>query len=166
MTTVFVHSFETSLGTFHAAATERGLALLMLPGATKEEFETSLKRMYPKSEVRTSGPIIDQAEQEIKAYLAGKLTRFTVKVDMTCTPFSQKVLDEVARIPYGETRTYGQVATRIGNPKAFRAVGTANAHNAVPIIIPCHRVVATSGLGGYGGGLSMKEKLLKLEGAL
>jgi len=166
MTTVYTSSFETPLGTFHAAATDRGLALLMLPGTTEKEFESTLKKLYPDCERSTGGVVLDKTEYEINAYLAGSLTRFTVEVDWTGTPFSRQVLKEVSRIPYGETRTYGEVASKIGKPKAFRAVGSANAHNAVPIVVPCHRVIATGGLGGYGGGLPMKEKLLKLEGAL
>ncbi|TET95557.1 MAG: MGMT family protein, partial [Candidatus Zixiibacteriota bacterium] len=72
----------------------------------------------------------------------------------------------VARIPYGRTMTYGEVARAVGSPKACRAVGTANAQNNLPLVIPCHRVVASSGLGGYGGSVEMKKRLLRLEGAL
>ncbi len=166
MNVIYVDSFDTSLGTFHAAATEKGLALLLLPGASEDEFVTAVKKRFPDAIVEPGGAVLEQAEAEIRAYLAGQRTGFTVPLDVTGTEFSQRVLAEVARIPYGETRTYSEIAARVGSPKAFRAVGTANAHNAVPIIIPCHRVVATSGLGGYGGGLPMKEALLKLEGAL
>lgn len=102
--------------------------------------------------------------RELKQYLAGERTEFTFPIWADGSEFSQRVWRAVQAIPYGETITYGELARRIGNPKAFRAVGTANGRNPLPLVIPCHRVVAAGGrLGGYGGGLRLKRRLLDLE---
>ncbi len=87
-----------------------------------------------------------------------------IPIEAAGTDFNRKVWEQVSRIPYGKTRTYGEIARTIENPGAFRAVGTANGRNPIPIVIPCHRVVAAGGkLGGFGGGLPLKRKLLDLE---
>jgi methylated-DNA-[protein]-cysteine S-methyltransferase len=105
-------------------------------------------------------PVIDQ----LNAYFAGELREFAVNLDPEGTLFQLRVWRELSRIPYGETISYGQLATRIGNPNASRAVGLANGSNPISIIVPCHRVIGSNGkLTGYGGGLPIKEKLLGLE---
>ncbi len=99
-----------------------------------------------------------------RAYFAGELETFDLPLAPGGTPFQQRVWNELCKIPYGETISYGQLAQRIGNPNASRAVGLANGSNPIPIIIPCHRVIGSNGkLTGYGGGLPIKEKLLALE---
>jgi len=104
---------------------------------------------------------------QLQAYFAGQLRRFQVPLDMQGTGFQQRVWRQLETIPYGETRSYLQIATAIGAPKAVRAVGAANGANPIPIIVPCHRVIGASGkLVGYGGGLPLKKRLLELEGAL
>jgi methylated-DNA-[protein]-cysteine S-methyltransferase len=112
--------------------------------------------------------LLDQARRELDLYFAGKLTAFTVPVAPRGTVFQRKAWAALQKIPYGVTRTYGQQATAIGSPKAFRAVGLANGKNPVAIIIPCHRVIGASGsLTGFGGGIERKQYLLDLEqGAL
>lgn len=111
-----------------------------------------------------SDQILDQAEAELKEYFAGERKEFTVSVRLTGTEFQKKVWAALEEIPYGGTATYGEIAARIGSPKACRAVGTANHHNPVPIIVPCHRVIGAGGsLTGYGGGLEVKAYLLTLE---
>ena len=111
-----------------------------------------------------SNQILDQAEAELKEYFAGERKEFTVPVRLMGTDFQKKVWAALAEIPYGGTATYGEIAARIGSPKACRAVGTANHHNPVPIIVPCHRVIGAGGsLTGYGGGLEVKAYLLTLE---
>ena len=111
-----------------------------------------------------SDQILDQAEAELKEYFAGERKEFTVPVRLMGTEFQKKVWAALAEIPYGGTATYGEIAARIGSPKACRAVGTANHHNPVPIIVPCHRVIGAGGsLTGYGGGLEVKAYLLTLE---
>lgn len=105
-----------------------------------------------------------EAVRQLDAYFAGELTAFDLPVAPAGTPFQQTVWAELRRIPYGETISYGELARRIGNPTASRAVGLANGANPVAIIIPCHRVIGSTGkLTGFGGGLDVKEKLLSLE---
>jgi len=104
------------------------------------------------------------ATTEIIEFLDGKRTSFSVNAKMTGTDFQKKVWDELTQIPYGETISYRELAERIGNPKAIRAVGSANGKNPVSIIVPCHRVIGSDGsLTGFGGGLENKRKLLELE---
>ncbi len=102
--------------------------------------------------------------RQLRAYFAGDLETFNLPLAPQGTPFQQEVWKELCKIPYGETISYGELAKRIGNSKASRAVGLANGSNPIPIIIPCHRVIGSNGkLTGYGGGLPIKEKLLALE---
>jgi methylated-DNA-[protein]-cysteine S-methyltransferase len=109
-------------------------------------------------------PLVAEALRQLRAYLAGELRDFNLPLDMAGTPFQNKVWRALLEIPYGQTRSYAQVARTVGNPKAVRAVGTANGSNPVPIVVPCHRVINTGGkLGGYGGGLPLKRLLLDLE---
>ena len=104
------------------------------------------------------------ARQQLKQYFAGERKEFDLPLHLTGTEFQIQVLEELQRIPYGETTSYGDIAKRIGRPKAVRAVGAANGRNPLPIIIPCHRVIGSSGdLTGFGGGLDTKEALLRLE---
>ena len=105
-------------------------------------------------------PFID----EVNEYLAGERTKFTFAIDQPGTPFQKQVWKELCRIPYGKTISYGELAERVGKPKAYRATGTANGKNQIAIVVPCHRVIASGGkLGGYGGGLWRKKWLLNLE---
>ena len=101
---------------------------------------------------------------QLRAYFAGELETFDLTLAPEGTPFQQRVWDELCKIAYGETISYGELAKRIGNPNASRAVGLANGSNPIPIVIPCHRVIGSNGkLTGYGGGLPIKGKLLALE---
>jgi methylated-DNA-[protein]-cysteine S-methyltransferase len=105
-----------------------------------------------------------KAKREILAYLEGSLKRFTVPMVLTGTAFQRAVWAKLLAIPYGKTRTYGQIAAELGKPRAARAVGTACGSNPIPILVPCHRIVAGNGaLGGFGGGVGMKHDLLELE---
>lgn len=104
------------------------------------------------------------ARQQLEEYFAGERTVFDLPLHLSGTDFQVQVLQELQRIPYGETTSYGEIAKRIGRPKAMRAVGAANGRNPIPIIVPCHRVIGSSGdLTGFGGGLATKEALLRLE---
>ncbi len=104
------------------------------------------------------------ARQQLEEYFAGERTVFDLPLHLSGTDFQVQVLQELQRIPYGETTSYGEIAKRIGRPKAMRAVGAANGRNPIPIIVPCHRVIGSSGdLTGFGGGLDTKEALLRLE---
>jgi methylated-DNA-[protein]-cysteine S-methyltransferase len=111
-------------------------------------------------------PLLTEAARQLQAYFAGQLREFSLPLDLQGTDFQKRVWGQVAAIPYGETRSYGQIATAIGSPRAVRAVGAANGANPVPIVVPCHRVIGANGkLVGYGGGLALKKRLLELEGA-
>jgi methylated-DNA-[protein]-cysteine S-methyltransferase len=106
----------------------------------------------------------ESAVEQLQAYFAGRLTRFSLKVAPAGTPFQRRVWNALTTIPYGETRSYAQVADAIGNRAAVRAVGLANGRNPVSIVVPCHRVIGSDGsLTGYGGGLARKRFLLELE---
>ncbi|MDR1476610.1 MAG: methylated-DNA--[protein]-cysteine S-methyltransferase [Rickettsiales bacterium] len=113
---------------------------------------------------RASVPILLEAEKQLRAYFAGRLKKFDLPLDMRGTEFQRRVWSALRKSPYGETRSYGDIAAMAGNPKACRAVGMANNRNPVSIIVPCHRVVGHDGsLVGYGGGLKAKKFLLELE---
>lgn len=104
------------------------------------------------------------ARQQLEEYFAGDRKEFDLPLNLSGTEFQVKVLEELQRIPYGETTSYGDIAKRIGRPRAMRAVGAANGRNPIPIIVPCHRVIGSSGdLTGFGGGLDTKAALLRLE---
>jgi methylated-DNA-[protein]-cysteine S-methyltransferase len=110
--------------------------------------------------------LLVEATDELRAYFAGKLREFCVPLDMQGTEFQVRVWKQLLRIPYGETRSYAQIAKAVARPRAVRAVGAANGSNPLAIVVPCHRVIGTSGkLTGYGGGLPLKKRLLELEGA-
>lgn len=120
----------------------------------------------PEGERNDSNELLGQAANELRDYFGGKLRVFYVPLDMQGTDFQLSVWNCVWKIPYGETRSYAEIAEEIGKPKAVRAVGAANGSNPIPIIVPCHRVIGSSGkLTGYGGGLPLKKRLLELEGA-
>ncbi|MDX1884445.1 methylated-DNA--[protein]-cysteine S-methyltransferase [Mycolicibacterium sp. 120270] len=105
-----------------------------------------------------------EAVEQLESYFAGELFDFDLELDMVGTPFQRKVWTALLTIPYGETRSYGEIAAQIGSPGAFRAVGLANGHNPIGIIVPCHRVIGANGsLTGYGGGLDRKRTLLAME---
>ena len=110
-------------------------------------------------------PMLLRTEKELNEYFSHKRKAFTVPLDMRGTYFQKQVWEALLGIPFGETRTYGQLANQLGNPKATRAVGAANGRNPIAIIVPCHRVIGFSGkLTGFAGGLDAKDHLLKLEG--
>lgn len=118
----------------------------------------------PKPEWQENAAPLCETIRQLRAYFAGKLEQFELQLAPHGTDFQLSVWNQLCRIPYGETISYGELARRIGNPKASRAVGLANGSNPIPIIIPCHRVIGSNGkLTGYGGGLPIKEKLLALE---
>lgn len=111
-------------------------------------------------------PVLRETKGQLEAYFAGTLREFDVPVHLAGTPFRLRVWDELRKIPYGQVISYAELARRIGQPNAVRAVGGANHHNPIAIIVPCHRVIAADGsLCGYGGGLDLKRALLELEGA-
>jgi methylated-DNA-[protein]-cysteine S-methyltransferase len=164
--TVYVHSFETPIGKLQSATTDKGVALILLPTDAPLDPDRLTAKYFPSYEVQTDGALNRTVATQILEYLNGRRTAFDLDLDWQGTPFQLKVLRRVAKIPYGKTRTYGEIARLVGRPSAARAVGAANGSNRLPLVIPCHRVVAANGLGGYGGGLALKRRLLELEGAL
>ena len=109
-------------------------------------------------------PVLIEAERQLKEYICGERNSFDLPIKIAGTPFQMQVLDAVSKIPYGETRSYGQLCESIGNPKAARALGSAIHRNPLPLIIPCHRVIAANGkLGGFVWGTDVKRRLLQLE---
>ncbi|MEV7684548.1 methylated-DNA--[protein]-cysteine S-methyltransferase [Streptomyces bungoensis] len=109
-------------------------------------------------------PVFAEAAEQLSAYFAGESKEFTVRLALRGTPFQRRVWEQLTKIPYGETRTYGRLAEALGSPGASRAVGLANGRNPIGIIVPCHRVIGSDGsLTGYGGGLDRKQRLLDFE---
>lgn len=140
-----------------------GAATAKTAQAGAEMFEKVMPTQQTQ-EARAAQEILEQAAREIGEYFEGKRRAFAVPTAAAGTPFQQAVWNALKEIPYGETRTYGEIARRIGHPRASRAVGQANNRNPLPIVVPCHRVIGASGaLTGYAGGLAVKVRLLELE---
>jgi methylated-DNA-[protein]-cysteine S-methyltransferase len=118
----------------------------------------------PGGDAAAATPVLKKTALQLAEYFAGERTGFDVPMELDGTEFQRQVWAELSLIPYGETISYGELARRVGRPKGPRAVGQANGRNPVPIIVPCHRVLASAGIGGYGGGLPVKRALLALEG--
>ena len=147
---------NTPVGELLLAGEEDALCLVGFP-------EGSMRR-EPESDWTYCEEPFTEAMQQLGDYFAGKRHSFDLNLSPGGTEFQLSVLDELQRIPYGVTASYGEVAERIGKPKASRAVGAANGRNPIPIIIPCHRVIGSNGaMTGFGGGIPMKKALLKLE---
>jgi AraC family transcriptional regulator of adaptative response/methylated-DNA-[protein]-cysteine methyltransferase len=151
-----------------AGATDRGVCLLEFTDRRMLEHQIeTLGRRFKAALAPGSHPYLSRLTSELAEYFSGTRRAFTVPVHAPGTPFEMQVWQALQDIPYGETRSYEDVARAIGSPKAVRAVGRANGLNRVAIVIPCHRVVNKSGeLGGYGGGLWRKRRLLHLERSL
>lgn len=156
---------ETPLGRLRVGATDRGVVRTILPAEDDEDVLAQLAAKLSPRIVRTSTPTIAVARRQLDEYFAGRRRAFDVPLDWALTAaFRRDVLRATARIPYGETTSYRQVATEAGSPKAVRAAGSALATNPLPILVPCHRVLRTDGsLGQYLGGEAAKQQLLTLE---
>lgn len=158
---------DSPFGPLLLASTPRGLVRVGLPNQDADALLVDLAaRVSPR--VLEAPAQLDQARRELDLYFEGKLTDFDLPLDWRLSrDFRRRVLRSIARIPYGQTRSYTQMAKSAGNERAVRAAGTACGSNPIPLVVPCHRVLRTGGaLGGYGGGLPMKEGLLRLEGVL
>jgi methylated-DNA-[protein]-cysteine S-methyltransferase len=158
---------DSPFGPLLLAQTPRGLIRVGLPNQDPDELLVELcERISPR--VLEAPGELDEARRELDLYFAGKLDRFGLPLDWRLSEgFRRRALRAIAKIPYGQTRSYTEIAARAGNERAVRAAGTACGRNPIPVVVPCHRVLRRGGaLGGYGGGLPMKEALLRLEGAL
>jgi methylated-DNA-[protein]-cysteine S-methyltransferase len=121
----------------------------------------------PRHERHDAGdvpPVLEESATQLEEYFAGERTEFDLPMALDGTPFQRAVWAELTHIPYGQTISYGELARRVGRPSGPRAVGQANGRNPIPIVVPCHRVLASNGIGGYGGGLEVKRALLAVEG--
>lgn len=146
--------FDTPLGPMGLAEEDGAIIRLYLPGQGVPRIVTH------------ETPLLLEGKRQLTEYFAGKRKEFDLPLNAEGTEFRKKVWQTLTKIPYGETITYGELARRVGNPRAARAVGGANHHNPISILIPCHRVVGADGsLTGYGGGLELKKALLALEQA-
>ncbi|MEB3102253.1 methylated-DNA--[protein]-cysteine S-methyltransferase [Ferviditalea candida] len=159
---------DSPVGPLLLAGTENGMCLIEFGQLANKPVEQNVMkwfgRRYSAVRLQQNGGQLNGAAAQLREYFAGKRRRFELKLDLQGTPFQLKVWHALSEIPYGETRSYAQIAGAVGSPKAVRAVGGANNRNPLPIVIPCHRVIGSDGtLTGYGGGLSIKEHLLSLE---
>ncbi|MBM4333887.1 MAG: methylated-DNA--[protein]-cysteine S-methyltransferase [Deltaproteobacteria bacterium] len=158
--------FQVKLGWMGVVGNEKGLQRIYLPGLKREELKKRITSEFPESK-ENAGSLTREKNQFVE-YFSGERIKFDLTLDLSgATPFQKKVYAVMSKIPFGEVRSYRWLAQRIGNPKALRAVGSANARNQWPVVIPCHRIVGSDGrLTGFSapGGLDLKASLLKLEG--
>lgn len=157
---------DSPFGELLLAATPRGLVRVGLPSQEPDALLQDLASRVSPRVLEAPGQF-DEARRELDLYFEGRLRDFDLPLDWRLSKdFRRRALRAVARIPYGETRSYMQVARKAGNERAVRAAGTACGTNPIPIVVPCHRVLRSGGgLGGYGGGLPMKRSLLDMESA-
>ena len=152
-------TMESPTGKLKLVASDQGLVAIL--------WENDSPRRVRLSELRADEkhPVLLETERQLGEYFAGKRQTFSVALDMRGTRFQKDVWEALLAIPFGETRSYGQLAKQLGNPQATRAVGAANGRNPLSIVVPCHRVIGSSGkLTGFAGGLAAKAQLLSLEG--
>lgn len=159
MTELCYTHIKSPVGPLLVAGTDEALHFLSFP--------TGHKAFGPQSNWQRIDAPFQEVRRQLDAYFAGDLLQFDLPLHLGGTAFQNSVWKYLAGIPFGETRSYGQIAEALGRPKASRAIGAANGNNPVPIILPCHRVIGANGsLTGFGGGLPVKEFLLRHEGAL
>jgi methylated-DNA-[protein]-cysteine S-methyltransferase len=161
---IYYCTMASPIGRLHVAAGEAGVVRIGF-GGSEASFVDGLGRLGV-AVVRSAAKTADVVHQ-LRTYFAGERRTFDVRVDLSrVTPFQRRVLMAAAGVPAGKVVSYGEIARRIGQPGGSRAVGQALGSNPIPIVIPCHRIIAAGGkIGGYGGGLARKRKLLRLEGA-
>jgi methylated-DNA-[protein]-cysteine S-methyltransferase len=157
---------DSPLGPLLVASTDRGLCRILYD-PEPERAEDELARAFGRRLLRVPRAV-DEPRRQLDEYFDGQRHEFDLPLDLALArDFSRRVLEELARVPYGQVTTYGTLAVRAGRPRAARAVGTVMNRNPIPIVLPCHRVVGSTGsLVGYGGGLARKQQLLALEGAI
>ncbi len=164
--TVTVRTLETPVGTLLAGATDAAIVLCDFAERRMIAAQLAAVRRRIGPTVEGTNAMLDELERQLAAYFAGERRDFDLALDIPGSPFQERVWSELRRIPYGATISYRELAGRVEAGAGFRAVGRANGANRVAIVVPCHRVIATGGgLGGYGGGLDAKRRLLDLEAA-
>jgi methylated-DNA-[protein]-cysteine S-methyltransferase len=159
-------TLESPIGALLVESNGDAITQITLPGKFGQVSRTA--RRSPESRngaEKKPEELLDRAEAQLSEYFAGERTDFDLPLELEGTEFQREVWLTLAEIPYGKTISYAELASMVGRPSAFRAVGQANGSNPIPIVLPCHRVIASGGgIGGYGGGLEMKRRLLALEG--
>lgn len=165
MNSITVGEASTPLGTFHMAVGSNEVLRITLPSDGRPHMDDWLQRHFPGVPVAQGDhPLLDKTAAQLGQWASGERQTFDLPLRFVGTDFQVAVWKALADIPYGEVRSYGQIAQAVGRPGAARAVGQANNRNHLAPVIPCHRVVASGGkLGGYGGGLDLKERMLDLE---
>lgn len=181
MRNIYVSNIESNIGKIFIASSDKGLIKVSLD-CSKKDFIKSLENQYSSNSYK-SGIVFNYNKNnlkiylsddknkkilnQIKSYLIGDLKKFNINIDIKVTDFQKKVLNAVRNIEHGKTKSYGQIAKEIGEPRAYRAVGNAISKNPIPIVIPCHRVIKSDGsIGGFGGRakrIDIKRKLLEIE---
>lgn len=158
-------SYDTPLGTMFAVADNEALVLLEFADEQRLERQLAgLAKVLESGLAEGDNAILMQLGLELDAYFAGLLREFTVPIQLIGTEFQVSVWERLREIPYGKTRSYGDIAAELGGPDLARAVGSANGDNRIAIVVPCHRVIGSDGsLTGYAGGLSRKQRLLEME---
>ncbi len=158
---------DSPFGPLLLATTPRGLVRVGLPNQDADALLTELAERVSPRVLEAAAPL-ERTRRQLERYFEGELTEFDLPLDWSLShDFRQRVLRSIADIPYGQTRSYTEMARSAGNERAVRAAGSACGSNPIPLVVPCHRVLRSSGgLGGYRGGLPMKEELLRLEGVL
>jgi methylated-DNA-[protein]-cysteine S-methyltransferase len=152
---------DSPVGWLRLVATDDGLAAILWANDRPNRVRLNIQ------EDDTGNPVLVEAARQLHEYFAGRRTAFELKLDFAGTAFQRKVWNALLTIPFGQTRSYGQIAEQIGSPRAVRAVGAANGRNPISIVAPCHRVIGANGkLTGFAGGLESKAYLLQLEGAM
>lgn len=162
---ISIQNHKTKVGEFVIGSFENQLCLIdykyrKMHQAVKNRIQQGLNAEF----IEQTSPIIEETKKQLQQYFDGNRKTFDLDLLLVGSDFQKQVWQGLLNINYGQTISYGQLATNIHNPKSVRAVGSANGANAISIIVPCHRVIASDGsLGGYGGGLAVKKRLLKLE---
>jgi O-6-methylguanine DNA methyltransferase len=164
MEVIHTAEFDSPCGAMACASTSRGLCFIELPRASGRGVAGWRRRFAPDARVTTGYAPNRAAIAQIQDYLAGKREEFRLELDLRATGFQIRVYAALLDIRYGEVRSYGEIARAIGEPSAARAVGAAVGDNPLPLVVPCHRVIESSGkLGGFAGGVALKKRLLALE---
>jgi methylated-DNA-[protein]-cysteine S-methyltransferase len=159
MTEYYYKEMDTPVGRLKLVASDKGLAAILWENDNPNRIKV---RTYTENNTH---PVLLEVERQLEEYFAGKRTSFSLELDPVGTDFQKAVWNILSTIPFGETRTYMGIAKQLGNAKAVRAVGAANGRNPISIVVPCHRVIGSSGeLTGFAGGLEAKAALLSLEG--
>ncbi len=165
MNLINIHEIRTSWGVVQAAETRGSLLSLGLPGMPEHDFLEFIQKLLPQPSVQYQPhPLFHELARQLDEFFYRQRQQFDLPLLVCGTSFQKQVWQELLKIPYGGTISYQELAIRIGSPNSVRAVGSANGANPLPIVVPCHRVIGAQGkLVGYGGGLKMKSRLLRLE---